>query len=233
MPDLKTLIGYIVDQVNDRDGVVGKTALVKLVYLIDVEHYRRFAKPVTNLKWIFHHYGPYTVELEPVINDNEFVAGYGGRSSPGYRYYGRRDWREIHVNFNAQFSASARQVADKVINEWGLESLPTILDYVYFETEPMQEARRGEFLDFSKIQKEPAVPRRNDTFKLPTDTINTLRIRLKERSEKAARKMREPTEPVYDQVYDEASRMMEEEEGRIANIRPNTKLSGPEREWSA
>ena len=64
MPDFKPLIHYIVDRVNEQGGSVGRTALMKLVYLVDVEHYRQYGKQATGLKWRFHHYGPYADELQ-------------------------------------------------------------------------------------------------------------------------------------------------------------------------
>lgn len=231
MPDLKSLIGYIVDQVNDREGVVGKTALVKLVYLIDVEHYRLYGRTATDLQWRFHHYGPHTAELERVIGDNPFVNEYGGWQRSGYRYYGSGDWREVHRDFNAQFGPSVKRVTDQVIEQWGLEPLEIILDYVYFETEPMQDAQRGESLDFSGIRKEEKVISRNAaSMTLPEATINDLRNRLKQRREQPLPKPRQATEPVYDEVYADAYKLMAEDEGRIANIRPNTNLLGPNRE---
>ena len=48
-------------------------------------------------------------------------------------------------------------VIKRVVGEWGSRSLPELLDYVYFETEPMEAVKkRGEILDFSTIQKEEA-----------------------------------------------------------------------------
>ena len=234
MPDLKPLIGYIVDQINDREGVVGKTALVKLVYLVDVEHYRRYGRTVSGLSWRFYHYGPYAAELEQVIRENRFVNEYGNRERPGYRYFGKGDWQDIHRVFNAHFGSSVKHVADWVIEQWGIESLEIILDYVYFETEPMQDAQRGENLDFTKIKKEEQVTaRKAASHALPEATSNDFRNRLKQRREQTTRRLRQATEPVYDQVYADASKLMAEDEGRFAKVRPNTKVSGPNREQRA
>ena len=62
MADLKPLIAYLIDQVREQEGAPNKTALVKLVYLIDVECWRKLGKPATDLQWRFHHYGPYSAE---------------------------------------------------------------------------------------------------------------------------------------------------------------------------
>src|SRR4030042_3961436 len=44
-----------------------KTRLVKLLYLVEVEHYKHFQKRLTNLRWQFYHYGPYASEIEQVL----------------------------------------------------------------------------------------------------------------------------------------------------------------------
>jgi hypothetical protein len=41
----------------------------------------------------------------------------------------------------------------RIWTDWGMESLPRLLDFVYFETEPMFNAKKGEQLDFSKVIK--------------------------------------------------------------------------------
>ena len=234
MPDLKSLIGYIIDQVTDKGGVVGRTSLVKLVYLADVEHCKRFGKQATALKWRFHHYGPYAAELDPAINpfgnqleENDFTWTAGERKATGYRYTTRGNWREIELAFNANFGSPVKRSVDKVIDRWGLEPLNTILDYVYFETEPMEDAQRGEYLDFSKVQKDSAAPRPAETLNFSGDFLSDLRQRLKERKETSTREVRKATEPVYDPIYDAALRVMGEEERPGPYLQSHVRLSGP------
>ena len=66
------LVSYVVQRVQEREGELSKTKLVKLLYLIDVEHYRRFRKTLTDLTWYFYHYGPYAFELESVLRNMPF-----------------------------------------------------------------------------------------------------------------------------------------------------------------
>jgi uncharacterized protein YwgA len=237
MTDLKPLIGYIVDQVNDRGGVVGRTFLVKLVYLIDVEHYRRYRKQATGLKWRFHHYGPYAAELDTAISslglgisEHEFIRTVGDRVVSGYRYSKTGDGREIERAFDSRFDASVKRSVDKVIEHWALDSLWTIPDYVYFETGPMEGAKRGEYLDFSKVQMDPSAPRNTATLKLPEKSLSALRRRLGDRRKEIGKEVRKATEPAYDQVYAEACKVMEEEESRGPGVLPDIRLSGPDLE---
>ena len=55
---LRHLITHLVVELRDMDAGFGKTKLVKLLYLIDVENWRRSRKTLTGLEWNFYHYGP-------------------------------------------------------------------------------------------------------------------------------------------------------------------------------
>ena len=239
MPDFKPLIGYIVDQVSEQGGSVGRTALMKLVYLVDVEHYRQYGKQATGLEWRFHHYGPYAVEIEADVlslgldaDEDIFSGKIGNRPVSGYRYHITGDWRRIASEFNSRYDASVKRCVDKIVGQWALDPLPTILDYVYFETEPMQDAKRGEYLDFSKIQMESVTSPNVATLKFSDEFISEMRQKLEERREirkKARQEARRATEPRYDEVYFEACRVMAEEE-RSLTFPPGTKVKGPEEE---
>ena len=237
MAELKPLIAYIVDQVGDQGGAIGRTALMKLVYLADIEHYRRYGKQATNLQWRFHHYGPYSVELDREvralgldIDESVFSQTQRGRAVSGYHYRHVGDWREAAGAFNSSYDAAARRCVDRVVQQWALDPLPAILDYVYFETEPMQDARRGELLDFSKIQPETTSRSSVAQAGLSKELASEMRQRLHERKATAAKKeVRKATEPPYDEVYEEACRVMAEDEGRLS-FRPNARLLGPDRE---
>ena len=223
MPDLKPLIGYIVDQVNEQGGSVGRTALTKLVYLVDVEHCRQYGKQATGLKWWFHHYGPYAAELQPQIqslgldaDEDVFSGKIGNRPVSGYRYRKVGDWKEIHRAFNSQYDASVKRSVDRVVDQWALDSLPTILDYVYFETEPMQDVKRGDYLDFSKIQMESPIPPKTVKLKFTDEFVNEMRQRMEKRRkmrEEKSKAVRRTAEPRYDEVYFEACRAIANDEG--------------------
>ena len=229
MADIKPLIAYLVDQVRDQGGSPNKTALVKLVYLVDVECWRKLGKPATDLKWRFHHYGPYSAELERDINDNAFVRVFGDRHS-GYGFSPSSQWEEIHTAFNARFDPAVRRVADGVVTQWGLQDLETILEYVYFETEPMQDARRGETLDFSRIQHEEEPVRRGPRLAFSDVFISDLRARWDQRRNAPNtpnKDQQAPDNPVYDEVYEEALRLMAQEDSIVPKVRRMTRLNGP------
>ena len=177
----------------------------------------------------FHHYGPYSAELERDINDNAFLHVFGDRHS-GYGFSPSSQWEEIRAAFNARFDPAVRRVADGVVNQWSLEGLETILEYVYFETEPMQDARRGEPLDFSRIQPEDRPARSGASLEFSNEFISNLRARWDQRRktfDTSNQGQEAPSEPVYDEVYEEALRLMAQEDGMTPQIRRRTRLNGP------
>ena len=231
MADIKPLIAYLIDQVRDQGGTLNKTALVKLVYLVEVEYWRRYGKPVTGLEWRFHHYGPYSAELDREIDDNRLFQVFGGRNS-GYGFSPSPAWKEIQAAFNTHYEPAVKNIADNVARQWGLESLETILEYVYFETEPMQGAERGDNLDFSKIQMEEIPIRREPRLSFSDEFISDLRTRWDRRTEvrnNAKQGEETPEEPLYDEVYEEALGLMAREEGTTPTFPRRRPLTRPDR----
>ena len=231
MADLKPLIAYLIDQVRDQGGTLNKTALVKLVYLVEVGYWRRYGKPVTGLEWRFHHYGPYAAELDREIDDNRLFQVFGSRGT-GYGFSPSREWRQIEAAFNTHYEPAVKRIADDVVKQWGLETLNTVLEYVYFETEPMQDAERGEILDFSKIQMVEFPIPREPRLSFSDEFISDLRARWDRRNEgrnNANQGQETPEEPLYDDVYEEALDMMAREEGTTPAFPRRRPLSGPDR----
>ena len=231
MADLKPLIAYLIDQVRDQEGTLNKTALVKLVYLVEVEYWRRYGRSVTGLEWRFHHYGPYCAELDREMEDNPLFQVFGGRNS-GYGFSPSREWRQIEAAFNTHYEPVVKNIADGVVKKWGLEELGTILEYVYFETEPMQEAQRGEILDFSRIQMEELPVRREPRLSFSDEFISDLRARWDQRGKARAEVnpgQETPEEPLYDDIYQEALDTMSRDEGGQPPYPRRRPLQGPSR----
>ena len=55
------LIDYIIQNLS---GKITKTQLVKLIYLVDLESVRFTGTQASDIKWKFHHYGPYDENLD-------------------------------------------------------------------------------------------------------------------------------------------------------------------------
>jgi len=175
---LKSIVLFILERADNKDIPIGKTRLVKLLYLLDVEIYKLSKKTLTGLEWIFFKYGPYALEIEGFLDkigvmEQDMHIGKG-------RFFSRLiteiDEEDIKVDIET------KSVIEKLIEEWGTADLNELLDYVYFETEPMLSAEFSQRLDFSTIKlraKEAEVDYSQET----KEKLKELGKRLKDRLE--------------------------------------------------
>jgi hypothetical protein len=165
------------------------TRLVKLMYLAEVEYFRQERERLTDLTWNFYLYGPYPASLtrvlgEPELEFNEWKTG----------KISKHIVRNEDVFERAKADPNTELIVTRLVKEWGDADLNQLLDYVYFETEPMQNAKRGDHLDFSTVA--PA-PRKKIQIKLDRSKLGELRKHLAERA-KAYSGLRQPSTPSPD-----------------------------------
>jgi hypothetical protein len=151
------LIRYISWYATQNDTRLTTIRLVKFVYLADVYFARNHAgETLTHLPWIFLYYGPYCSEvigeLDKVvslglINQKSFESLYGEEKD--FQIYTCTDEsvdeieEEIPLEVLGPLKAAIRRYGDDTA---------LLLDHVYFETEPMIEADKGDILDFTKCK---------------------------------------------------------------------------------
>lgn len=154
-PKILNLIRYIICYAADRDTKLTSLRLVKFIYLADLFYARHFGgKTLTELPWAFVHYGPYCSESMQHI---DFAVskglirreGYEGKHSKDFFLYFCPDGgtEELETLFPLAVTSGLK----KVIENFG-DDTAALLDYVYFATEPMMDARKGDILDFSKAR---------------------------------------------------------------------------------
>ncbi|MBD3338862.1 MAG: DUF4065 domain-containing protein [Candidatus Lokiarchaeota archaeon] len=177
--NLPNLILSIVSYVRDRGGYVTKTKLIKFLYLIDVEYYRKNKLKLTNFDWIFYKFGPYTKQFEEIYSslsqgdlkiDRKIGNDYDADIITSDLSL------EIHEVIN---NPSTSLLIKKILNRWSQERLSKILDYVYFETEPMENAKKLQPLDFTTIMPELEEEFRLNKSKLKAKKLKSLRDKLK------------------------------------------------------
>jgi hypothetical protein len=160
----------------------GKTKLVKLLYLIDVEYQRRFSRKLTGLDWVFYHYGPYSPAIDEILKQidldipQEDVVTASGHPAKIFK-------PSKYIDSEFEYSTgAAKPIVDRVINQWGFEELNPLLSYVYFHTEPMMDANRGDSLDFSKITRQ--IPERKQvSVQIPKEQIERMRAKFRQTKE--------------------------------------------------
>lgn len=137
-----------------------RTRLAKLAYLTELEYYRRTQQRLTDLEWIFHRYGPFAHALSDLIGGPDDPAA--GTAPP------TASTKPVALDHNLE------SLLRSVVEEWGDADLNRLLDHVYFETEPMEGARRGQRLDFSCVL--PRQPK-TEPLKLDRSRLQALRAR--------------------------------------------------------
>ncbi len=143
----KNLISYIIEKL---DGQITTTKLVKLLYLMDVEYYRKTKKKLTDFEWFYYHYGPYPKAkfqeyIEELVAEKKVFIEKKKAEKPFmlYHYIGEKPSKLSGSN-------KAILIVNRIISEYGSFSLNALLDYVYHTT-PFEGTKNNEKIDFSKL----------------------------------------------------------------------------------
>ena len=148
------LVAFIVAKAAEYGLVLTTLRVIKFVYLADVYSYQVDRRPLTDWKWKFHHFGPYTTEYFDAVS---LAEGHGlirlenkqsKYSEDDYQLY--RPGGEDPQNLDSFVPASVRGRLEQAIVKWGNDS-HALLDYVYFKTEPMLGVKPGDGLQFDRI----------------------------------------------------------------------------------
>ncbi len=148
MMEVIDLLVILAKQYKDRCGLApAKTKLIKLAYLAEI-YYKRLSKQrLTNQTWVFWKYGPYFMEFDEMISNEKYF------SKPERT----DDFYPIEVQEEIEFIEPKidEKIAISRALDHAVDDLDQILDFVYFDTEPMIKARtRGEILDFDAVLSE-------------------------------------------------------------------------------
>lgn len=212
-PEAKSLTLAILTRIREREGSASKTKLLKLLYLADIEHYRKAAETLTGFDWVFYLYGPWANEYDVLLKQ---LADEGVLRSEGWTAGGQEGERLSAV----ESVDLGRAIKDndtllrtrRLVDVWADQGVPTLLDYVYFETEPMQGAEKMARLDFSKVIREVPPLYRRTSSGADQGALKRLGRRIAETREKLEAEIGETTKavkpPVYDDIYIAASEVL-------------------------
>ncbi len=122
-----------------------KTKLLKLAYLGELSYFRSHRRRLTGVDWIYYLFGPWTKEYDRVLFQGPFELEQGSDPDIEARFV-----RLMHGVEEPHFGFEEKIAITGVVSDFGAWDLNKILDYVYFETEPMMEVEeRGDRIDFS------------------------------------------------------------------------------------
>lgn len=149
MNSTEQLIDYIV---HDLSGKVTKTQLVKLMYLVDLESTRFAGTQTSDIKWKYYHYGPYDENLDGRLKTLEkrgtiAVQQKSKKDHPDDIYF---IYRHTGKDVKYDFDPTKKQIIDIILNQYGSFTLNALLKYVY-ETEPMRNAKKGQYMELKTL----------------------------------------------------------------------------------
>jgi antitoxin SocA-like protein len=207
----------ILTRARERAVGLNKTKLLKLLYLADIEHYRKHNETLTGFDWIFLWYGPWAAEYDGLLDDlartdSIEIEPWDKDELTGFRIQlsEPRDLNAIIADVDEYYRIL------RAIDTWADRSLPDLLNYVYFETEPMIGAVSREPLLFDNISKEPPKLYRRSASGTDPKALNRLRAKLRKYQEEVEAKrtsaLAEFRAPVYDDIYASALNALDAEE---------------------
>jgi len=181
--------------------------LVKFLYLADLYNARvTHGKTLTGWPWAFVYFGPWCKEVNEAIGTTAKNRLILAQEYPS-KYDDDKDYR--------LFSAESTDEEPKIIDalptyvwsrlQWAIQKWADdshgLLDYVYFETEPMSETSPGALLDFSKSQM-PEAPKKVEMKKISKAKLDeakktVARLQEKYKNGISARPSQGPTDTVY------------------------------------
>ncbi len=202
---VKSLIPAIAAFVKERESYLSKTKLLKLLYLFDIEYYRIHRETFTGFQWKFFHLGPWTNELDPLLD--ELTASVDLVARPNLKpEFDSKNYEasEEHDTGSLFTSHQDKGALESVLYTWAERSTSEILDYVYFRTEPMERGIRNAPLDFSTIPTQAPEKYTKPTSSTPSSEIARLRREFRERMARLKNREQERfdfTPPRYDEEF--------------------------------
>lgn len=126
-----------------------KTKLLKLAYLADLLHMRKFGERLLAEPWVYYLYGPYRHDYDDALSTAPFQIEERELDD---------EKTAVLVSVESGFtppplSLDIKSLIVRAVADYGDLPLKDLLDFVYFETEPMINAQqRMEQLDFSTVR---------------------------------------------------------------------------------
>lgn len=217
--DILELIKYIICYATEKGMKLSPIRLVKFLYLADL-YWARENKgtTLTQWPWKFVHYGPFCKESLDAI-EKAFQSELIQRTAYESKYVDEDYFlywcKENRTDIEQRLPIYLTSPLHEAISKWGDDTYG-LLDYVYFQTEPMLEARKGNLLDFSKA-KNPEAPQEIEMIKLSAKQVARGREiveRLKSKCKEGLKSQAQAPQPIFDEIYLKGTKVLDEEDLR-------------------
>ena len=194
------------------DAGVGKTKLLKLLYLSDIEYFRVFRRTLTGFDWCFYLYGPWAPQYDELLQSLDHQGAISRRLWSNDAVEGEQITATSPVYPESLGIGEHATALYRAWQPWLERPLRELLDYVYFQTVPMEGAEKGNALNFNATPRErPLRYERPKSGNSPGQIAKIRRAMADLRP--APRISAEQYRPdPYDEVYERALRTLSEPE---------------------
>lgn len=130
---------------------VGRTALVKLAYLADLEARQLLGEPISGFDYTYDHYGPFDVGIFEAIDELEAADQAWTQIEEFGSGMVKKSLVDAGEAIEFDFDEAEHEILEFVARRFGSMPLEALLDYVY-NTPPMKQVtQRGERLPMERV----------------------------------------------------------------------------------
>ena len=143
------LVRYIIKYYPQPDEL-SKARINKIMYLVDWKSAIENEKQITDIKWLFNHYGPYVTEIEEIINSDHRL-----KIEKTMNIYGNEKniiRLLVDKNFHSP-SKEEKNIIDFVIEKTKKFYWNKFIELVY-STYPIISQEKGSILNLVELAKE-------------------------------------------------------------------------------
>lgn len=148
------LIVYIVQDLHKK---LLKTNLLKLIYLIDLEYFKKKGKQASNFDYIYYKKGPWTPQFDQTLSE---LQGFEIKSIKKKKLETAGKFcifcKGPAPRFHPALPPDLKEIVDRILFTFKETPQKDLLQYVY-SIEPMRSTKFKEKIDFSKIFPQPHV----------------------------------------------------------------------------
>jgi len=142
------LIVYIVQSLHNK---LMKTNLLKLLYLVDLDYYKKKGKQATNFNYIYYKKGPWTPQFDQAL---DLLEGFEIKSIKKEKLETTGEYyifcKGPKPRFQPALPSDLKEIVDRILFIFEESPQKDLLQYVY-SIEPMRSVRFKERIDFSRI----------------------------------------------------------------------------------
>ncbi len=146
---LESLLIYLTLRLRKSRQRIGRTKLMKLLYLTDLLARKKLGRTVTGAMYRFYFYGPFSTEvldaLDALVEDG-ILADNPELTTFGVAHDYRPTKLAESLNVEEAIPDDEKEILHEVIKRYGRMNLLKLLDIVY-ATGPMKKVAPGELIE--------------------------------------------------------------------------------------